>query len=120
MKERRQYIRVKARLYVGYKVLSIPKIEGHCWSRDISVAGIGLIIKDQLKVGAKMELTIELQDNLKPLFVNTKVYWQVEAPHAEEAKEKSYRAGMIFLDLDEAGKNRIDNFISIFLKKSSK
>ena len=120
MKERRKYIRVKARLYVGYKVLNISKMEGHCWSRDISVAGIGVIIKEKLSPATQLELRIGLQDKLKPLIVTARVFWQVENPQAVEEEKESYRTGMIFLDLDEVGKNRIDNFTSNFLKRANK
>ncbi|MFH1784109.1 MAG: PilZ domain-containing protein [bacterium] len=118
MKERRQYIRIKARLYIRYKSLEDEKIEGHCWSRDISVAGIGVLIKEKLNPGMLMELTIDIQDKQRPLIVRTKVYWQVENPQDEEASEKLYRTGMVFVDIGDEKTNRIENLIGEFLKAS--
>ncbi|MFH1239446.1 MAG: PilZ domain-containing protein [bacterium] len=116
MQERRRFVRIKVKLYIGYKALDPSQLEGHCWSRDISIAGIGLIMKDKMEFGTIMELRIGLQDKLKPLVTKAKVFWQVENPLPHEDGGKCYRTGLIFTSLLEEEKNRLDNFIGGFLR----
>jgi c-di-GMP-binding flagellar brake protein YcgR len=121
MQERRQFVRIKARLYIAYKGLdSAQSVEGHCWSRDISAGGIGLLIKDRVEFGTMMEVRIGLHDNLKPLIANVKVFWQVESPKPAEDGSKCYRTGVIFANLAQDEKNRLDNFIDNFIKGNVK
>ncbi len=116
MQERRQFVRIKVKLYIGYKALDPSQLEGHCWSRDISVGGIGLVIKNKVEFGTMMELRIGLHDKLKPLVTKAKVFWQVESPVPDEDGSKCYRTGLIFTSLAEEEKNRLDNFIDAFLR----
>lgn len=120
MQERRQFVRIKAKVYVGYKAIDIPQIEGHCWSRDISAGGIGLIMKEPLDFGTMLELRIGLHDKLKPLITKAKIFWQVENPQLGEDREKCYRTGLIFTILSEEDRNRLENFIENFLKNDNK
>ena len=116
MEERRGFVRIKIRLYVAYKLLDSPEVEGFCWSRDMSAAGIGLFLKEKLSFGKILELRIGLHDKFKPLVTKAKVFWQTEAYEMKPDDEKYYRTGMIFVELTETNKERISSFITTNLK----
>ncbi len=120
MKERREFVRVQTRLYVAYKILDSSGKEGHCWSRDISVAGIGLFLKEKLDFGTMLELRIGLNDKFKPLISKAKVFWQSEAYELKESKEEYFRTGIIFINLSESDKSRVENFVNANLKNAGK
>ena len=113
MQERRHFVRINARLPVAYKAL---QEEGQCWSVDLSLEGIGLVLKTQMGYGVPLELRIGLPDGQKPINALAKVFWQMESTPPAGDGGKQYRTGLMLTQMAPEDRDRLNLFIVAFLK----
>ena len=106
--ERRKYKRLKHRMDVVYKMLSLSpqatsnrhSVEIHeAETADISPGGLQLIVETQLSDGIILRLVLNLENRNKPLHVFAKTKWS-----NFDSKINKYGAGVEFLYLKDKDK----------------
>ena len=106
--ERRRYIRVGASILASYIVLDIHKKRKKLAAKDISGCGIRSFIKERLKPGTLLEVTLKLLKENKKIILKARVVWLNPSP---AGKKYSYEAGLEFINIDFAQRTRLSNYL---------
>jgi len=121
MDDRRQFTRFKIGVEVTWKkISSAEKTALHISSaKDISTAGVCLVLHPGIQVGDVLEISIALKGQSAPITINCKVVWLTQDAHVPGRKEPVCEGGVQFLNVDEADKKNIDRLITLNLMNQS-
>lgn len=114
--EKRQFQRLAVNIDVDYTIVGQ---DGHLKkgvTNDISLGGLGLIVDEDIKKGNFLSLHIHLPDGRYPVNVKGKVIWAIFQP---AAKEKKYRLGISFAEINSNVRQRLFEYIFKHLKEKS-
>lgn len=106
--ERRKHARLNLSMKVDYKVSSLGEEPKSTISRDISLGGVLLLVKERMDTGTPLELDIYLtEEETKPIKTKAQVIWQGELG---EKAEGFYHTGISFSEIKEKDKKRFADF----------
>ena len=111
--ERRRYPRLSAAVDIQYRLQPSAAAYGNGSTANISAVGICLILYEEPKIGAILELNVNLPDGAPAIKTKGKVIWVKSFDVANENRTR-FDAGIAFLDLSENDKNRISNYVFKF------
>lgn len=98
-KNRRKYLRLTIPLKVAYRRWEDAQQDHASQSVDLSAEGIRLSLPNQLKVGDRLELRLELPKAPNPVHILGEIVW------VTESKEGGYDTGVRFQQFEEDNKN---------------
>ena len=75
MPERRKYMRFNTPLSLEYRTLTLNPIFGKTLAKDLSREGMRFDIKEDVPVGASLELCMNVPGDNLPVFATGKVAW---------------------------------------------
>ena len=75
MSERRKYMRFNAALDIEYKTLALNPIFGKALIKDLSREGLRFHTKQEIPVGAPVEISMNVPGDNLPVFASGKVAW---------------------------------------------
>lgn len=108
-KERRRYPRHYA-VVADYKLADSDSVKvGQV--KNISAVGICLILYDNVKIGTGLELEIYLPSTASSILAKGRVVWVKEYKITSELKPR-FDAGIEFLEIQEADKQKISRYVS--------
>ena len=117
MKERRRWVRVAIKVDIAYTECRSPEKEKLSFSKDISRGGVCLIISEELQESGLLDLKIYLTKDETPIKVRGRVAWIHEFTGDDVSKqEKAFYAGIEFMEIDEEGGRKIDEYIASALQ----
>ena len=88
-------------------------------SSDISIGGICVVLKQNVKIFSEVELELDLLDLGDHIRCKGKVVWNVQREREAEEKPLFYDIGIEFLDLAEADKNRLAAIVNRLVKNNA-
>ena len=113
-KERRRYPRHYA-VVADYKLADSDSVKvGQV--KNISAVGICLILYDNVKIGTGLELEIYLPSTASSILAKGRVVWVKEYKIISELKPR-FDAGIEFLEIQEADKQKISQYVSSVIPK---
>jgi len=118
MEEKRKFIRIAAPLVVVYKSVGKTFASKKTIAKDFSEDGIRFPVYEKLKVGAPLELHIELPFDTIPIFAKGRVVWS-KALSSEEGSE-IYDAGVQFTQMQAFDRKRLTQAARRFLSMGRK
>jgi hypothetical protein len=107
MPEHRQRVRLNKNLLVSYQKLN-DYMRSPSKSKDISEEGVCLPVFHRLEVGTTLKMWIDLKDNKGPIVAIGEVAWINRRNDAE----CPYEAGIKFIEVNSANRDRIAKYIS--------
>ena len=110
-KERRKYDRVPKRFRVSYQSL---ESFSNSYLSNIGKGGVYIRTDQPLDTGTQFQLRISLPDGKEELEVMCEVVWGCTPEAASSQGNTSAGMGVRFLNLTEAGKDRIDEILKAF------
>ncbi|MFH0877020.1 MAG: PilZ domain-containing protein [Candidatus Omnitrophota bacterium] len=116
MQEKRQFVRLDVNVKVNWEKIvgEAPEpSEKENVSRNISEGGICLIVYEQLGVGEKIKLDIELPSQ-KKIAATGRIAWINEFAIGQ-VQEKRYDAGIEFLEISPQDREEIKKFVFTLL-----
>ena len=110
MTENRKFIRLRAPLPVEYRLLDKHKKQKKFSSfmKNISVAGLSLVIKEPVRTGDLMRVQIDVPCLEEPVYVVGDVIWHSILKRNEEA---AHEAGIRFQEVDPSELNKILDYV---------
>jgi len=111
--ERRRFPRLSVAVDIQYRVLPDAVAYETGATTNISSGGICLILYEELKTGAILELNIYLPDNQPIIKAKGKVVWIRPFNVSKDEKER-FDSGIEFMDVNETDRKRIDNYVFSF------
>lgn len=99
LKERRHYIRFKTDILVDYRTLhNATSRLRNAGAKDVSKAGLGLIINERLKPGELLEISFKVPEFERSIKAIGQVVWIKEAKNsqAEKEKKRTFSVGIKF------------------------
>lgn len=106
--ERRKHARLNLSMKVDYQISSSGEEPRRAVSRDISLGGVLLLVKERMDAGTPMDLEIYLtEEETKPIKTRAQVIWQGELGEKEEG---FYHTGITFTKIKEEDKKRFADF----------
>lgn len=113
-KERRRYPRHYA-VVADYKLADSDSVKvGQV--KNISAVGICLILYDNVKIGTGLELEIYLPSTVSSILAKGRVVWVKEYKIISELKPR-FDAGIEFLEIQEADRHKISQYVSSVIPK---
>jgi NitT/TauT family transport system ATP-binding protein len=109
LEERRSLHRMGLLYPVTYKGVDTLK-ESKCLGSDISLGGMGLLMKEKLSIGTLLELQIEFGNGVGPITVEGRVLWQIDSPRQIEDRE-CFPTGLLYTRIDRETKQAIEKNI---------
>jgi Tfp pilus assembly protein PilZ len=79
--------------------------------KNISAAGICIVVDEDLEIGAILSLRVYLPDNDAPIYTKGRVIWKSEFKIGYGSKP-SYDIGVEFLEIDDEDKDKIFQYVS--------
>jgi len=113
MKERRKFVRLGANVNIKWSKAGetgAGKFESSDMSLDVSGGGVCLIVYEQLPIGAKINLAIELPTG-KTITSEAQVTWVEEFEIIGGRNQKGYEIGAQFLNLAKKDSEAINQFM---------
>ncbi len=110
--ERRAFPRLYYNVEVEYNVLSDqPSGPTEGFSRNVSEGGICILTLDKFTVGDHIDLSFSLPGAEKPIKATGKVAWVEEFSVGDTSSSKAYDAGIHFININDADKQRIHQHV---------
>ncbi|MBF0485642.1 MAG: PilZ domain-containing protein [Candidatus Omnitrophica bacterium] len=101
--ERRKFQRLSLPLKVSYKITKAGRVKkGEADCIDFSGGGICIRVKEDFKIGEKLELSCSLEGRQEPISVKARVVWSVKEAGAN-------KNGLQFLNVEHR-----DDFLDFF------
>ncbi len=113
--ERRLSLRINTKIDVSYEVVPASADKKYrSVSRNLSVGGINLALKEKLNPGTVIELDLELFENHKPIHAQGKIIWvkKISDKFIKETTDKFFATGIEFLRLHPKDEGFLRSFIS--------
>jgi len=104
--DRRKFIRVNRRLTVSYQVVK-SLMRPAAMSRDISKGGIRLILSQNLKCAAVLDMEIFILDGDPPVKAHGVVVWA----KIRDDRENPFEVGIEFTKIDPQERLRLYNYL---------
>jgi c-di-GMP-binding flagellar brake protein YcgR len=120
--ERRKFVRIPFSFPIRFKVCGFDKknlqeegISQYAYSNNISIGGIQLKLAEKVKAGQfiKMKMTLPIGPDCKVLNLLGQILWT-----RKDEVDKQFYTGVSFIDMEEAQKNTMEEFIRESLKDS--
>ncbi|HNX81890.1 MAG TPA: PilZ domain-containing protein [Candidatus Omnitrophota bacterium] len=110
--ERRKFPRLLHNVDVEYTVLSDrQESPSEGFSRNVSEGGICILTLDKFDIGAHINIVFSLPDADAPIKTIGKVVWVEEFSVGDTSSSKAYDAGIHFIDMSDADKERIHHHV---------
>ena len=110
--ERRRFPRLAFNVEVEYKVLEAEATEALAsYSKDISAAGICIILLDKVDKGTLLDLKFFLPDLNRTIFAQGRVVWIEEFVVGDMKTGKAFEAGIEFTKIDDVDQETIKQFV---------
>lgn len=81
------------------------------FSQDLSFSGAHLIISDEVKIGERVALVLEIPIYFIPILIYAEVIWVRDSGILRHKSKKHLEMGVKFLKADDFDKKRVINFI---------
>ena len=111
--DKRRYARFVSRLEVGVK-----RVEGEALdrfipvvSKDISLAGIGLVSEEKFQAGEKIKMAVKMPGDIN-LHISGVIKWVNERENLYSTSGRDFVFGVEFTDLSDTDRKTIENFIA--------
>lgn len=109
--ERRSFPRLSLGADVKYSVAKINSSQGESPMKNISAAGICIVVYEDLKLGTVLSLQVYLPGNDAPVYTKGRVVWKSEFKIGYGSRP-CYDVGVGFLDIDEEDRQKILQYVS--------
>ena len=109
--ERRKFPRLSLGADIKYSVAKISSSQGEIPMKNISAAGICIIVYEDLALGTDLSLQVYLPGNDAPIYTKGRVVWKSEFKIGYGSKP-CYDVGIGFLDIDEEDRQKILQYVS--------
>ena len=110
IEERRKFVRLSIRTQVTYSASEAPDIQYTATAQNIAAGGICLALNRPLRRGDVLKLSILLPDYPPAIHTVGKVVW-IEPANASAQQGTSYSAGVEFIAIRNAEREKIDKYI---------
>ena len=111
MEERRRFVRLSTLVKVEYAVIGKSSEELSSSTKNISLGGICLFLDDMVDMGTILELKMFIAQESLPINAMGKVVWIEEFGLGEEDKRKHIEAGIEFIRISDADRERLSQYI---------
>ncbi|MFA6281979.1 MAG: PilZ domain-containing protein [Candidatus Omnitrophota bacterium] len=109
--ERRHFPRLGLNADVKYSVVRINSSQDDISMKNISGAGICIVVYEDLGVGTVLSLQVYLPGNDAPVYTKGRVVWKSEFKISYGSKP-SYDVGIGFLDIDDEDRQKILQYVA--------
>lgn len=115
--ERREYVRLRARVPIAYKTLDQPALQKRTSSLDISGGGLSFILwsGDRVRAGDFIEIRMVLPGKKGVITAQAEIIRVSPSPGG-----KGYKVGVEFLHITDQQRRQINDFISEYANTSGK
>lgn len=108
MEERRKYIRLGASVKIKYTILSSGSTSLETYSKDLSLGGIRIEIREQIQPKTMLELEMMLPNEEEWLKTKGEVVWQEQV--IKKGKVLS-ETGIKFLEMDIKDRIKLNQYL---------
>jgi c-di-GMP-binding flagellar brake protein YcgR len=120
MKERRQFVRLDARLPITYRLLPSSDLQASS-TKDIGGGGIRLSVSEPLTPGTPLEVTIKLPNREESITVTGVVVWCEQSDVVDKTQQaRSVEAGVKFVYMNPEDQQAIMQHVSAHLQSRHK
>ena len=105
MIEKRKYPRFKLKLDAKYRMIDSEKTWKHTDTRNISAEGACFETDEKLKIGAQLELEVDLGDNTSAVHLICEVMWSTETK-SSDSKKKTIINGVRLINISASDESR--------------
>ena len=113
-KEKRRFPRHYA-VVADYKLINTEEPIKACQVKNISAAGICIIIYESTEPGMRVEIKVYLPGNPFPIIAKGSVVW-IKEYNIESESRGRFNVGIEFLDIDKMDQQKIERYISAVSK----
>jgi len=117
---RRQFPRIVYPCLVKVTCDGEPRETFLTHTENISVGGISVIVKKEIRVFSTIEVEIDLIEDPEHIVATGRVVWSVRRKAIESVKPMFYDIGIQFDDIKDKDKTRLGVAISKFIEKGYK
>lgn len=117
--ERRKFQRIEKELLVSYTHAEGIPSGGVVKSTDISLGGIGLVMKEKSEIGMPYNIVIKFPGVTKKFYVTARVA-NIIVVSAPEGKGRVYRTGLIFVRMAEEQRIILEEQMIKFIEEKEK
>lgn len=89
-------------------------------TENISIGGVCVILKKDLKMFTPLELELDLLDTQRHIKCDGKIVWVVRRVDTEEIKPSFYDTGIEFINLSKEDEKRVEAIVQRLAKLESK
>ncbi len=118
-RDRRQSMRIDAKIDVAYEVLSGKAAQKHSsTSRNISLGGINLALSEKLLPGTTIQLQLNMPQSPRPIFTKGKVVWvrEISEKFTKEKEQRAFATGIQFTQIHPHAEAVLGSFINKRIK----
>ncbi|MFH1753356.1 MAG: PilZ domain-containing protein [Candidatus Omnitrophota bacterium] len=114
--ERRASVRVKTALQAAYAVDKASNHENETVSKNISLGGILMLLYEKLHPATLLALDIFIPGSKSPIMAKGEVVWIKELSGLDEIGRRMFDAGIKFVSMAPADKEKLDREIKNLAK----
>ncbi len=115
--DRRHFSRAEYPCLITIFKNTFPKQAILTHTRNVSVGGVHVIIRERIEVSTEVDLELDLKDMLPTILSKGTISWVEKIPSGREGKPAHYDTGIHFIGLKDEGKERIRKIVERLLGK---
>lgn len=111
MEERRRFVRLNTSVKVEYSVIGKDEEEMNSSTKNISLGGICLFLDNLVERGTVLGLKIFILQEIAPIQARGRIVWIEEFAVGQEDRAKHIEAGIEFVEITDADRERLSKYI---------
>ena len=116
MEERKQFVRLDARLEMTYTVLPSGKAQ-RAVAKDISGGGISFCLEQPIPPGTRLQVALKLPDREPPVNFTAEVMWcETYEMIGRTERHRTAEAGVRFIEISPADQEAVMQYVTLRCK----
>ncbi len=115
--DRRDFPRAEYPCLITIRKTAFPNQAILTHTKNISVGGVRVLIRENIKVGTEVDLELDLKDTLPTILSKGTISWVEEIPSGQRHRQPYYDTGIRFFGLKREYKMRVEKIVEHHLRK---